>query len=157
MSVQRDDVCDYVIGRVCSGGETLNALKLQKLMYYVQAWHLAFYNEALFQGRFQAWIHGPVNRQLYDRFVATKSLFSEITPSDVREGFDATSLTEDARAHVDSVLDVYAGYSGPQLEDMTHREEPWVKARERCRPTERCEREIDESLMGSYYRSRLPK
>jgi uncharacterized phage-associated protein len=153
----RDGVCDYVIHRLCAAGSHLNFLKLQKLMYYVQAWYLAFYGKPLFPGKFQAWVHGPVNRELYDRFKPTKSLYSEVSSTDVFPGFDPSLLPDEVRNHVHSVLDVYAQYTGSQLEEMTHREEPWLKARIGCRPAERCEREIDESLMASYYRSRLPK
>jgi len=43
-------VCDYIIQRVLTGGEKLNVLKLQKLLYYVQAWHLAFYKKPYSMG-----------------------------------------------------------------------------------------------------------
>ena len=155
--VEINDACDYVIERLSEAKEHMNVLKLQKLMYYVQAWSLAFYGKPLFQGKFQAWVHGPVNRLLYDRFVATKSLYSDITQEDVRSGFDGSKIPEDARSHIESVLEVYAGYTGSQLEDMTHREEPWVKARDGRSPTNRCETEIEESLMESYYRDRVEK
>lgn len=52
-------VCDYIICRVRMAEAGLNHLKLQKLMFYVQAWNLAFYGETLFCGKFQAWVHGP--------------------------------------------------------------------------------------------------
>ena len=38
-----NDVCDYIIVKLDDGGESLNLLKLQKLVFYVQAWHLAFF------------------------------------------------------------------------------------------------------------------
>ena len=155
--VEINDACDYVIERLSEAREHMNVLKLQKLMYYVQAWSLAFYGQPLFQGKFQAWVHGPVNRLLYDRFVATKSLYSDITQEDVRTVFDGSRIPEDARSHIESVLEVYAGYTGSQLEDMTHREDPWMKARVGLRQTDRCEIEIEESLMASYYRDRVRK
>lgn len=153
--VDRDDVCDYVISRLTAAGAPLNVLKLQKLMYYIQAWHLAFSDSPLFWGRFQAWVHGPVNRQLYDRFAISKSLYSEIRAHDIRPGFVEGRIPSEARAHIESVLEVYAGYSGTQLEEMTHNEEPWIEAREGYASSDRCEREIDERSMAKYYRSRI--
>lgn len=149
-----DDACDYIILKTTEAGEHINLLKLQKLMYYVQAWHLAFEGSPLFNGRFQAWIHGPVSRDLYDRFRETKSLYSEVTPKDVRDEFNPALLSEQDRLHIDSVLEEYAGLSGTQLEEMTHREAPWIEARKGFRPSERCEVLLDETLMGSYYRRR---
>ena len=34
--------------------------KLQKLLYYCQAWHYTIFNEVLFDERIEAWTHGPV-------------------------------------------------------------------------------------------------
>ena len=155
MKPLRDTVCDYIIHRVCAAGGALNELKLQKLMYYVQAWNLAFNGKPLFDGRFQAWVHGPVNRELYDRFGATKSLYSQITSDDISADFQTTLLPDEARQHIDSVLETYAGFTGTQLEELTHREEPWIAARRGYRDSERCEVEIDEELMRSFYGARL--
>ncbi|MES9964559.1 MAG: type II toxin-antitoxin system antitoxin SocA domain-containing protein [Candidatus Sedimenticola sp. 20ELBAFRAG] len=150
-----NNVCDYVITSVISSGETLSNLKLQKLLYYVQAWHLVFENDPLFDGKFEAWVHGPVSRSIYGRFASSKTLYSDIAIPDCQEGFSPAALSERERNHVDRVLSVYAKFSGPQLEDMTHREDPWVKARDGCEPWDLCDNEIDEALMRSYYAQRL--
>ena len=150
------DVTDYVICRLIAGGGHLNQLKLQKLLYYVQAWHLAHYGRPLFGGRFQAWVHGPVSRQVFDRFRASKMLYSPITIADVRLDFNSErTIAPEDRGHIDAVLEVYAPLTGDQLETLTHNEDPWVVARAGRAPDERCETEIDEALMGEYYRSRL--
>lgn len=152
----RDSVCDYIIHRVRRANAGLSLLKLQKLLYYVQAWHLAFYGRPLFEGRFQAWVHGPVNREIYDRFASTKSLYSEVGHEDLLDGFSPEALDPGARNHIDSVLEVYAGHTGTQLEDMTHSEAPWIEARQGYRPADRCEEYISEETMANYYRARLP-
>eukprot|EP01035_Chromulina_nebulosa_P003721 gene3721-5070_t len=118
-----------------------------KLLYYVQAWHLAFYLKPLFKSSFQAWIHGPVNRTIFDRFKDTKSLYSDIFLSDVKTPIDQIELTEDAKGHINNVLETYAVFTSTQLEEMTHNEDPWINARANKRPTERCEDEISEDLM----------
>lgn len=150
-----NQACDYTILMCTDGGEKLNLLKLQKLLYYVQAWHLAFYNKPLFDGKFQAWIHGPVNRQIYDRFAETKTLYSEIGREDMTEGFDPEQIPKEERLHIDSVLEVYAPYTGSELEAQAHVEEPWVQARKGFRPTQRSEAVLDEGLMATYYGSRV--
>lgn len=149
-------VTDYVVLMCMRAGETLTLLKLQKLLYYVQAWHLAFYGKPLFDGRFQAWVHGPVSRSVYDRFAGSKTLYSLVDESDIRPGFNPDSeIPKEARLHIESVLEEYVHFSGSQLEAMTHSEAPWQNARGACKPAERCETDIDERLMLEFYRARV--
>ncbi len=150
-----NDVCDYVIHRVIESGESLSNLKLQKLLYYVQSWHLAFESKPLFNGKFQAWVHGPVSREIYSRFSDTKSLYSDINQEDISQDFEPEKLDSDCKSHIDRVLSVYAKYSGPQLEEMTHKESPWVEAREGYSSWERCEVELNENTMMECYSKRL--
>lgn len=149
------DATDYLIQQVHESGESLSNLKLQKLMYYVQAWFLAFEGKKFFESDFQAWVHGPVSRDIYNRFSATKSLYAEITEDDIRSGFTPDNLSDDERKHIDNVLSVYAKLSGPQLEEMTHRESPWIEARGNLKSWERCENTISSSSMETFYKSRL--
>jgi len=148
-----DDTCDYIISKTEQDG--LSLLKLQKLLYYCQAWHLAFDNGVLFSGKFQAWVHGPVNRHIYDRFKDSKYLYSSVSLQDIRPSFSYDNLNDEEKAHIDAVLDVYAPFTGDQLEAMAHEESPWISARCGIPLHERCEREIDERLMKEYYKARL--
>jgi len=150
-----NDACDYIIHRVLASGETLSNLKLQKLLYYVQSWNLVFEDKPLFDGKFQAWVHGPVSRQIYSRFAGTKTLYSDIAVNDVMNEFNPLTLDQEEKDHIDRVLSVYAKFTGAQLEEMTHQEEPWVKARDGYAPFERCEVELDEEVMKQYYKQRL--
>lgn len=149
------DVVDYITLKLDEAKSGLNTLKLQKLAYYTQAWRLALRNESLFKGGFQAWIHGPVNRELYDRFSKTHMMYDLVKASDIRPEFDLEKMPRDVREHIDEVLEAYARFSGPQLERMMHDEEPWVQARGGRKPSERCETEIDEALMASFYKKML--
>ncbi|MET3854429.1 type II toxin-antitoxin system antitoxin SocA domain-containing protein [Rhizobium sp. OAE497] len=149
------DVSDYIVVKLREGGVFLNVLKLHKLMYYVQAWHLAFGRGRLFDGRFQAWVHGPVSRELYDRYRDTKSMYSTVDITDVSPLFTPTRLNDAERAHIDAVLEVYAVFTGDQLEEMTHRETPWLAARVNVPASARSETPISEETMRSFYAQRL--
>lgn len=151
------DVADYIIIKATEAGVPLNLLKLQKLLYYSEAWRLAFTGQPLTGARFQAWVHGPVNRSVYDRYNDQKVLYSEVTPKDVPVSFSFDHLTEEQRDHIDSVLEAYGQFSGTELEVMTHREEPWIRARAGRSTSERCEDFINSHFMGDYYRARLQK
>ncbi|MCC5051262.1 Panacea domain-containing protein [Xanthomonas campestris] len=145
-----NQVADYIVVKMEEGRVPLNLLKLQKLLYYIQAWSLATEGRGIFKERFQAWVHGPVCRTIYDRFKDTHSLYNSVdVDKAMRES--ASALPKDIVTHIDEVLEAYAGFTGTQLEAMTHRESPWVTARGSLAPAERCEVEIDEGLMANYY------
>jgi len=150
-----NDLCDYIILKVTSSDESLSNLKLQKLMYYAQAWYLAFYNKPLSPSNFQAWIHGPVNREIYNRFAGAKTLYSEIGPPDIKSDLNFMAFSNEILQHIDHILDSYAKFSGAQLEEMTHREAPWVNARSGYTSAQRCEVEIKNEDMAAFYGDRL--
>ena len=150
-----NDVCDYMIQRLRSGGVFLSVLKVHKLLYYIQSWHLAYEKQRMFDEEFQAWVHGPVSRKIYDRFSPEKSLYSAVTDRDVREGFDIESLGPRLSRNIDAVLDLYGGFTGDQLEELTHEEDPWLEARGDLPPTARSEAVISDLTMQRYYAARL--
>lgn len=151
-----NDICDYIILSAKADEDTpLSNLKLQKVLYYIQAWHLAFYEEPFFDGKFQAWVHGPVNREIYDRFKSSKYLFSEIRSKDVLNKLCINTISSDDKDHINNVLEVYLPYSGVQLESMTHNESPWLKARKGISRLEYCENEISEDDMKAFYKSKI--
>lgn len=147
-----NDTADYVIRRL-TGDEAapLIHLKLQKLLYYIQAWSLGIEGQTMFEGKFEAWVHGPVNREIYDRF-QEKSLYGFISADDMEK--PDVCLPDTDSDFVDYILDNYAGYSGTQLERMTHEELPWQEARRGYAPTDRCTVEISEHTMKLFYGQR---
>ena len=60
------DVANYFLS-LCDedAGDLISNLKLQKLVYYAQGFHLAISGEPLFDEKIMAWEHGPVIPQLY--------------------------------------------------------------------------------------------
>jgi uncharacterized phage-associated protein len=149
-----DDCADYIITKICEGGSPPSVLKLQKLLYYSQAWHLAFYARPLFPGKFEAWVHGPVNRALYRRFVG-RSMYAAVTDVDVRPDFQIERIADSEGRHVDDVLEAYASMSGTQLEVLTHSEAPWISARGGLPMNARCVNEIEEEEMKEFYKARV--
>lgn len=151
-------ISDYVVFRIKSEGESdLSVLKLQKLLYYIQAWHLAFFKKRAFDSEFQAWIHGPVNREIYDLYKDKKYLYSEMNLDDIDDVDVMSKIDDELKIHVDTILEAYAKYSGIQLEIMTHNEYPWLEARKGYKTNERCEVPISDSSMIEYYGSRMRK
>jgi len=137
-------IADYILCHFRDKGEPISHLKLQKLLFYVQAWHLALYDEPLFGDHFEAWIHGPVVRRLYTKFKD----FSWKPITDISECPD---LPDEVKDHIQEVLDVYGDFSAEDLEYMVHRERPWILARGDLHPLEPCTTLIDESEMTKFY------
>jgi uncharacterized phage-associated protein len=146
------DVARYLIYLAApSDDEDVDALchlRLQKLLYYVQGWHLAARGKPLFEGRIEAWQHGPVVREIYPIFRILG--YQNIPP---REGADS-GLSQLEKAFVQSVWNEYKKYSATALSEMTHKEQPWRTARGAATPTERCETEITHESMRTFF---LPK
>ncbi|QHZ52703.1 Panacea domain-containing protein [Paenibacillus larvae] len=145
------DVAKYFIKCANSRNESLSHLKLQKLCYYAQAWHLAFFGEPMFDDEFEAWVHGPVNYKLYLDY--KKFGWSPIKEN--TEGFE-DSIFEDNQLHVlKQVWKKYGRLDAKVLESLTHNEDPWKKAREGLNDNIYSNKVIDESIMESYYSSLL--
>lgn len=147
-----NDIADYVILSL-NGDEdySLINLKLQKLMYYIQAWSLGINGKPMMNGKFEAWVHGPVCIELYNRFKETKSLYSSITDEDVMNRSPKDGFNPEDVEFIDYILENYARYSGSQIEAMTHSEDPWINARKGYGPMERCHVEITQEAMRDYY------
>lgn len=121
--------------------------KLQKMCYYAYAWYYTLYGEKLFDnGRFEAWIHGPVNRELYLRY--RDSGWKEIKNRD-----EKYNISGDVKEFLDTIIDTFGVYSANELESMTHAERPWKKAREGYAPDQNCEVKIDDNIIKDYYSS----
>ena len=148
-----NDITDYVILSLTQDDKpTLINLKLQKILYYLQAWHWGIYNEPLFKGEFQAWAHGPVNVEIYNRFKDTKTLYSFICFNDVIN--HEPDIESNDKDYIDWILENYAPFTGVELERMTHNEEPWRIARNGIGQWEICKNIISESSMKKYYGKR---
>ena len=122
--------------------------KLQKLVYYSQAWSLVWDEEPLFAERVEAWANGPVVRELYGKHRGQYR---------VRRipGGNPDRLEDEQRATIDAVLDAYGDMAPWQLSELTHREDPWKDARERARLKEgdRGSAVISHESMAEYYGS----
>lgn len=120
----------------------LTEIQIQKLTYYAYVWSMALRDEKIFDEKPQAWVHGPVFRTLYDSM--RKNDFIQSTDEDI---------TPKNKEFFDMIYNLYGKYSGNQLENMTHMEEPWIVARKDLKPNERSNEELNDDLIKSYYKS----
>jgi uncharacterized phage-associated protein len=140
------DVAAYILAR--RGGMT--AMKLQKLVYYSQAWSLVWDERPLFDDRIEAWANGPVCRTLYDQHRGQFRVAGVV-------GGDPERLDDDARETIDAVLSYYGDRSAQWLSDLSHLEAPWQKTRSDIADGAPCSREIGIAAMAEYYGSLPPE
>lgn len=100
----------------------LTGWQLQKLLYYCQAWSLAFNEERLFPQEILAWDHGPVVPEVFQDHAGAYSIVS----TDIKG--DASNVDVRYSALIDAVVDSYGDLSGEELEEISHSEDPWQNA-----------------------------
>jgi uncharacterized phage-associated protein len=139
------DVAAYIIMKYPKK-QPITAWKLQKLVYYCQAWSLVWDEQPLFKEEIIAWANGPVVKQLYAQH---KGLFyvSELTKG--KPGL----LSANQKDTIDHVLKAYGDKTAQWLSDLTHMENPWIEAREGLKAGERGDKEIKLASMHEYYSS----
>lgn len=136
------DVAAYILNE----HGPMTAMKLQKLAYYSQAWHLVWEEQPLFRERIEAWANGPVVRELY------RYHRGQFSVSNWPQG-DADALTEKERSSIDAVLGFYGRKSAHELSELTHREDPWRRARAGAPPGTWSSNDISDADMFEYYDS----
>jgi uncharacterized phage-associated protein len=136
----------HILARMEARGQTVNNLKLQKLLYYTQAWYLALHGQPVFYEQIEAWAKGPVVPVVFQQYKHFGYLSIRNTPAT-----ELGTLSPGVSAHLDEVLDAYDHYSGVVLSAMTHMEDPWSNARQGLSPTDSSRRVITHEAMRRYY------
>lgn len=127
----------------------MTAMKLQKLLYYCQAWSLAWDEEPLFRSAIEAWASGPVVRKVY-AFYRGEYRIKSMPHGNVK------NLSSSQKHTISAVLDYYGNKPSQWLSDLTHMEEPWREAREGLSEGERGDEIISHASMAEYYTSISP-
>lgn len=116
------DVAAYILAE----RGPMTAMKLQKLCYYAYGYHFAWEDRRLFEERIEAWANGPVCRKLYAVHRGRLTLTAGDIPG------NPAVLDEGEKESIDLVLAGLSDMTAHQLSAMTHREQPWLRARERA-------------------------
>lgn len=99
--------------------ELMSNLKLQKMLYYEQGFHLAAFGTPLFDEEIEAWMYGPVVPSIYNEYAKYEA--NGIAPPKKID----LKLTKNEATLFNNVFDVYNQYSATKLVEMTHNEPPW--------------------------------
>ncbi len=141
------DIAKYFM----DSGLFLSNKKLQKLVFYAYVWYLVRNNSSaneintrLFDSNIEAWVHGPVCPKLYYAY-----------NDNIIRKYDSKKIDEATQELLEMILEVYGKYSGDDLENFTHQEEPWQNARKGCTMFERCTHTIKDTDIYEYYSNQI--
>ena len=142
-----------VIATIFAYSSDITPLALQKLLYYINNIHRVKYGKKVFNDACEAWVHGPVYRDVYYLFKGFKYNPIDDARIHLLKGCDE-HLPEYTKEIIYNVLATFGMYSGKALETITHGETPWTLARDGYLPSELGYGEISEEILEEYFKEK---
>lgn len=120
-------IAKYVIAYENQNNRIVSNLRLQKLLYFIQAQFLVYASSACFSEKIEAWDFGPVVPIVYQKYkiYGSASIPSAISRSEIE------SIGENDRSMIDGILELASNYSTSALVQITHQQKPWLDAHNR--------------------------
>lgn len=153
------ELSEYVIAYFDNVGDLITNKKLQKLLYYIKAWGIIYFpEEGIIDDDFEAWIHGPVCKDVYQKY---KTFVYSPLKIEYEKGISSSEFLNDFKLKnkesqdkfelIDTVLTKYGVLSSLELELLSHSEEPWIEARGECKPIDNCSNIISEKSIKDFF------
>jgi uncharacterized phage-associated protein len=159
--MKAEEVAKYIIAHFDSHGDLITNKKLQKLLYYVEAWGLVHLG-GIIDEEFEAWVYGPVIPNIYHKY--SKYGYSPILNEDIKDYNPENYMSKFKKTEnddyfelIDTVLEQYGDMTAMQLELLSHSEKPWKDARFGLQLFERGDKAINKETMKTYYSSLIKK
>ncbi len=133
-----NDVARYVINYVNSNNDLISNLKLQKVLYFIQAKFLTEVGYPCFKEEIEAWDFGPVIPSVYHEYKQhgagyippVKKFF--VYSDDIFEckykNYSDDIIDDCDKEVINSTIDECTPYSASQLVNLTHNQTPWQNA-----------------------------
>lgn len=137
------DVAQYILDKL----GPMTTIKLQKLVYYCQAWSLVWDEAPIFPEKIEAWANGPVVPDLFQRFKGDYKVDPAISIG------DPSRLSPTQKESIDAIIRDYGKRDSHWLVELTHLEDPWKNARACAGVSagQKCTAEITLADMAEYY------
>jgi len=108
-------ISEFFLDVSTKNGNPISNMKLQKLLYYAQAWSLLRNDKPIFDDDIRAWKDGPVVPSVYNGYKKHGA-----DPIPFCGDFDRGILDEEELMTLIEVINSYGGYSAFELRNMTH-------------------------------------
>jgi uncharacterized phage-associated protein len=169
MPYDANAIANYFLKLARSDAKPLDQMKLQKLVYYANGWHLAIKGTPLINEQVEAWRYGPVIPSLRESFRqygdqpidAPASYLVPRPGANILEEIEEVVPTIDQEnpsdlGFVSSLLErvwrVYGKYTGVQLSNMTHEPgSPWDQVYQRYNSSLPKGTDIPEQVIRDYF------
>lgn len=116
--------------------EYITNLKLQKLLYFVQAMCLLIFGKKAFPEKILAWSYGPVINEVYQQYKQNHA-------SEINSESNIKNVSSGLYKIIEEVINSYGSIEANKLIDFTHEEEPWKNTE--------INKEIDIELIKNYF------
>ncbi|MCJ8205738.1 type II toxin-antitoxin system antitoxin SocA domain-containing protein [Pseudomonas sp. RGM2987] len=143
------DIANWFVAKCAESGDLITHLKLQKLLYYAEAWTQTLTGKELFSEQIQAWAHGPVVPEVFQEFKKYGW-----NPLPAPEDQKIPVVSSEAEEILLQVFEAYSDLPAKTLEEMTHRDAPWIKARGDLSSEERCETIMPKAEILDFFRTK---
>ena len=132
------DICQYVINYSNDKEYDISNLKLQKLLYFIQAYFLVETKKTCFHEVIEAWDFGPVIHVAYNEYKQYASThipyinsyleydINNIWDSIKRVTYNDNIISNNDKHLINAVVDKLANYTATDLVTLTHNQEPWI-------------------------------
>lgn len=143
MAYSAFEVARYIIHHEAQQNRPVSNLRLQKLLYFVQAKFVmdSHGTSPCFYEKMEAWGFGPVVREVYYEY---RYYGGAMIPPE--RNFSTTIAPRD-QSMLDEILNDCAQFSTSALVDITHSQTPWQEAR-------RYNKEITTAAIYNYFRGK---
>lgn len=153
------DIAKYVIAYNDNHGDLITNKKLQKILYYIKAWGVVYFDDGIIDDDFEAWIHGPVCAAVYTQYKTfgynpISQDYGAESSSTYIKAFRERQQDKDKIDLIDAVIAKYGPLTSLQLELLSHSERPWIEAREGLSPIETGHTIIDVRTIKEFYSHR---
>ncbi|NET56928.1 MAG: SocA family protein [Symploca sp. SIO2E6] len=138
------DVANYFITQMNAEDDAIiSNMKLQKLLYYVQGFHLAIFDSPLFEEAIEAWAHGPVCPPVY----RTYKSYGRSHISEPKDG-NPDGFSNSQKELLEEVCEVFGQFDASKLRHMSHSDPPWINH-------EKSASEIPHDEMKDFFKTRI--
>ena len=121
-----------------------DTLKLQKLLYFTQGISFCMNDEEFFEEQFEAWVHGPVIPSVYHQY-------KHHGYNPIKIKYSLQEISEQKMRVLKYVRETYGKFDGKYLEEITHRQTPWLYARQGLDPDERDDKNMPKEIISEYF------
>ena len=132
-----------------AAGEAITHLKVQKLLYFSDAYHMANF-KSIFDEQFQAWAHGPVVAEVWHEFKSYQWDAIETQPA-------AKIKDNDLLNYLEAVYEKFGKLGAKRLEEITHEHAPWRDVRGNLPLEAKCSAIIRKETIRDFYANRINK